>query len=79
MSRAAAAPHGSTAPVKQPKFDSVFARAFVQSAMGLVKFPKAGEHAPVFIGIRVAEHYFLPSAPGVHQPPVARERSILDP
>ena len=36
-------------------------------AVGLIEFPRAGEHASVFVGVGVAEHDLLPASPGIEQ------------
>ena len=62
-----AAAHGSTATVEEAKLYSTFLRRLMQFAMSFIEFPRAGEHASVFVGVGVAQHDFLPPSPGVEQ------------
>ncbi len=64
---ATTASHGSAAPMKEAKLHSIFLRRAMQLAMCFVQFPRAGEHAAVFVGVGVAEHDFLPASPGIEQ------------
>ena len=67
MRRSAAAADSSTAAVEEPQLHSMFLRRAMQLAMRFVKLPGAGEHAAIFVGVRVAEHHFLPASPRVEQ------------
>ena len=76
MSGSAAAADRSAAAVEEAKLYSVFLRRLMQFAMRFIKFPGAGEHASVFVGVGVAEHDFLPASPGIEQRLIFRDRSI---
>src|SRR5215469_13942172 len=63
----AAATDRSPSAMEETKFDAERLRGAMQLAMRLVKFPGAGEHATVFVGIGVAEHDLLPASPRVDE------------
>ena len=69
---AASASNGAAAPMKQTKLHMMLVGGAVQFAMSLVQFPRAGEHAAVFIRVGVAEHDFLPASPGIEQGSILR-------
>ncbi len=62
-----AAADRSSSAVKKAQLDSIFLCGPMQFAMRLVEFPRAGQHAAVFVGVGVAEHDFLPASPGIEQ------------
>src|SRR5579862_4622847 len=65
--RASAAPNRATAAVEESKLHSGFLGGAMQLAMRFVQLPCAGKHAAVFVGVKVAEHDFLPASPGIKQ------------
>ena len=67
VSGTTAATDRSATAVEQAKLHSVFLRRAMQFAMSFVEFPRAGEHAAVFVGVGVPEHDFLPASPGIEQ------------
>ncbi len=67
MSRPAAAADRAAAAMEESQLHSAFLRGAMQLAMRLIEFPRAGEHAAVFVGVGVAEHDFLPASPGIEQ------------
>ena len=67
MRRSASAAHRSPAAMEQAKLHSIFPRRAMQLAMRFIKFPGAGEHASIFVGVGIAEHHFLPASPGIEQ------------
>ena len=77
MRRAAAASDRAAAPMEQAQADAAVARHLVQSPMGAENFPRAGEHAAVFVGVGVAQHDFLGVVPGGEQLAVARRAPQL--
>ncbi len=72
MCRAASAPDRTSATVEETQFHSAFSRHTMQITMRLVQFPRAGQHSSVFIGVGVAQHYLLPSSPGIEQRLIVR-------
>ena len=63
MRGATAAPYCSSTPMEEPQLDIELLRGFVQRAVGLVQFPRTGEHASILVGIRVTQHDVLAASP----------------
>jgi len=64
---APAASHRAAASVEQTELDVAFAGGLMEILLGFVELPGAGEHATVFVRVRVAEHDFLLALPGIEQ------------
>src|SRR5215469_18869555 len=67
MGWAAAASHGTAPAVEKAEVHTKFFRRLMKCTVGLVEFPGAGKHAPVFVGIGIAKHDLLPASPGIEQ------------
>ena len=67
MSGAAATADGAPASVKEAQFYVAGACNLMERAVRLEDLPRAGEHAAVFIRIRISEHDLLVAAPGIQE------------
>ena len=67
MGRAAASAHCAAATVKQLQAHITLARDHVQVAVRFVDFPRAGQHATIFVRIRVTQHDLLPALPRIEE------------
>ena len=67
MSGAASAADCASAAVEQAERDAAVVRDLMKAAMGLPDLPGGGDHAAVFVGVRVTEHDLLLVVPGFEQ------------
>src|SRR5207248_6156295 len=67
VSWSAAAADSAPASVKEAQFHIARSRNFMERAMRLEDFPGTGEHAAVFIRIRISEHDLLIAVPGIQE------------
>ena len=67
MGGSTAASDRSSAAVEEPQFHTAFLRCSMQFPVRFVKFPRTGQHSPIFVGIGIAEHDLLPMSPGTKE------------
>ena len=59
IGRSAASAHGSASSMEQPQRNAMAAGQLLQSHLGLVNLPVAGQEARVFVAVRVPQHELL--------------------
>src|SRR5207237_507802 len=67
MGRPSPAPNCPSTTMKETQLHLVLTGRAMELAVNFVQFPNASQHATIFIGIRIAEHDFLPTPPGIEQ------------